>query len=87
MGGDSNVLVNILDARANLALTNNRFAKAIDGQIVPLHQFQYGVDYNLGDVIEVQGNSEIIQSSRVTEYIRAQDSAGEKAYPTVAMLG
>lgn len=86
VGGDPNVLVSILDARANLALTNNRFEKAIDGQIVPLHQFQYGVDYNLGDIIEVQGNSEIIQTSRVTEYIRSQDNAGEKAYPTVAML-
>lgn len=85
-GGDPNVLVNILNSRANLALNNNRYAKGIDGEIVPLHQFQYGVDYNLGDVIEVQGNSETVQTSRVTEYIRAQDDAGEKAYPTVAML-
>ena len=85
-GGDANVLLNILNSRAQLALTDHRFAKAIDGQIVPLHQFQYGVDYTLGDIIEVQGNSDIIQSSRVTEYIRAQDDAGERAYPTVAML-
>jgi hypothetical protein len=84
--GDPNILVNILNSRAQLALTDHRFAKAIDGEIVPLHQFQYGVDYSLGDIIEVQGNSDIIQSSRVTEYIRAQDDAGEKAYPTVAML-
>lgn len=86
-GGDANVLLSILNSRAQLALTNHRFAKAIDGQIVPLHQFQYGVDYALGDIIEVQGNSDLVQSSRVTEYIRAQDDAGEKAYPTVAMLG
>lgn len=87
VGGDPNALVNILNSRANLALTDHRFARAIDGQIVPLHQFQYGVDYNLGDIIEVQGNSEIVQTSMVTEYIRAQDNAGERAYPTVAMLG
>lgn len=87
VGGDPNVLTSILNSRANLALTNNRFAKAIDGQIVPLHQFQYGVDYNLGDIIEVQGNSQIVQTSRVTEYIRSQDDAGLKEYPTVAMLG
>jgi hypothetical protein len=86
VGGDPNVLVSLLNSRAQLALTDHRYAKAIDGEIVPLHQFQYGVDYSLGDVIEVQGNSDIIQSSRVTEYIRAQDDAGEKAYPTVAML-
>ena len=86
IGGDPNMLVSILNSRANLALTENRFIKTVDGEIVPTHQFQYGVDYNLGDVIEVQGNSETVQSSRVIEYIRAQDSAGEKAYPTVAML-
>jgi hypothetical protein len=85
-GGDPNALVNILNSRASLALSDHRFARAIDGQIVPLHQFQYGVDYNLGDVIEVQGNSDIINTSRVTEYIRSQDNSGEKAYPTVAML-
>ena len=85
-GGDANALLSILNSRATLALNNHRFAKAIDGQIVPLHQFQYGVDYSLGDVIEVQGNSETVQSSRVTEYIRTHDASGEKAYPTVAML-
>jgi hypothetical protein len=52
-----------------------------------LHQFQYNVDYTLGDIIEVQGNSGVVQTSRVTEYIRAQDNSGEKAFPTVAMLG
>ena len=86
-GGDANVLLSILNSRAQLALTDNRFIKTVDGQIVPTNQFQYGVDYNLGDIIEVQGNSESVQSSRVTEYIRAQDDAGERAYPTVAMLG
>jgi hypothetical protein len=70
-----------------MALSNARFVRAVDGSIVPLHQVQYGVDYNMGDVIEVQGNSQVVSSSRVTEYIRSQDSSGEKAYPTVAMLG
>jgi len=87
VGGSAANLLNILNARAADALNNNRFMKAVDGEIVPTNQFKYGVDYNLGDIIEVQGNSEIVQTSRVTEYIRAQDEAGERAYPTVAMLG
>jgi len=87
IGGSAATLTSILNQRANQELQNDRFVRAVDGQIVPLNQFQYGVDYNLGDVIEVQGNSGIIQTSRVTEYIRAQDDTGEQAYPTVAMLG
>jgi hypothetical protein len=79
-------LVTILDNRAYDALTTNRFIKAVDGEIVPTSQFKYGVHYNLGDIIEVQGNSGVVSTARVTEYIRSQDAAGEKTYPTVEML-
>jgi hypothetical protein len=85
-GDKTKALVDLLNSRAKDELNASPFIKAVDGEIVPTNQFQYGVHYNLGDVIEVQGNSEIVQTSRVTEYIRAQDEAGERAYPTVAML-
>jgi sulfur carrier protein ThiS len=79
-------LIDILNARALDALTNNTYAIAVDGEIVPESQFKYGVHYNLGDLIEVQGNSGVVQTARITEYIRSQDESGEKAYPTVTML-
>jgi Siphovirus ReqiPepy6 Gp37-like protein len=80
-------LTNVLNSRSKDGLDNNRFVRAVDGEIVPQSQYKYGIHYNLGDVIEVQGNSNIVSTSRVTEYIRAQDESGERAYPTVAMLG
>jgi Siphovirus ReqiPepy6 Gp37-like protein len=87
VGGSQANLVNILNSRAYDALTSNQFVKAVDGEIVPESQFKYGVHYNLGDLIEVQGNSEIVSVARITEYIRAQDEAGKKEYPTVSMIG
>jgi hypothetical protein len=87
VAGSSQALLDILNSRAHDGLTNNRFHKAVDGEIVPGNQFKYGIHYNLGDIIEVQGHTQVIQTSRVTEYIRSQDKSGEKAYPTVAMLG
>ena len=87
VGGSQANLVNILNSRAYDALTTNHFVKAVDGEIVPENQFQYGIHYNLGDIIEVEGNSGIVQTARITEYIRSQDPAGEKAYPTVSMIG
>lgn len=86
VGGNAATLLNILNSRAKDALNNNRYIKAVDGEIVPTNQFKYGVDYNLGDIIEVQGNSDVVSTSRVIEYIRAQDDGGIKEYPTVAML-
>jgi Siphovirus ReqiPepy6 Gp37-like protein len=85
-GGDPNTLLSILNQRAAKALDDHRYVKTIDGEIVPDFQFKYGVDYRLGDLIEVQGISGSIQISRVTEHIRAQDAAGERSYPTVTML-
>ena len=84
--GDPAQVVQVLNLFAAQALKTNSTAKAVDGEIVPTNQFQYGVHYNLGDIIEVQGNTDVVQKSRITEYIRAQDEAGEKAYPTVTML-
>ena len=87
MDGSPANLVSILNSRANDDLSNNHFIKAVDGEIVPDNQFKYGIHYNLGDIIEVEGNSGVVQTARITEYIRAQDNAGEKAYPTVSMIG
>ena len=83
---DAAKLLAILNSKAKDALNANPFIKAVDGEIVPTPQYKYGVDYNLGDIIEVQGNSEIISTSYVTEHIRSQDEAGERSYPTIAML-
>lgn len=87
VGGSVDNMVNILNSRAHDALTTNHFIKAVDGEIVPENQFKYGIHYNLGDIIEIQGNSGAVQTARITEYIRSQDQGGEKAYPTVAMIG
>lgn len=87
VGGSAANLLNVLNSRANDAIANNRFIVAVDGEIVPTSQFKYGIHYYMGDIIEVQGHSGIIQTARVTEYIRTQDAAGEKAYPAVTMIG
>jgi Siphovirus ReqiPepy6 Gp37-like protein len=79
-------ILELLNARAAVELKARDFVKAVDGEIVPTSQFKYGVHYNLGDIIEVQGNSDIVSKARITEYIHAQDENGERAYPTVAML-
>lgn len=86
VGGDAAKVTSMLNEKAASSLDDHKFAKLVDGSIVSTSQFKYGRDYNLGDVIEVQGHSGVIQHARVTEYIYAQDKAGEKYYPTVEMI-
>lgn len=83
IGAHGPTLIDILNNRAQTELTNSKYIKTVDGEIVPDSQFQYGADYNLGDIIEVEGDTGTIQPSRITEYIRSHDNSGEKAYPTV----
>jgi hypothetical protein len=84
--GDPTQVIQVLNLFAAQALNENSGIAVVDGEIVPTNQFKYGIHYNLGDIIEVQGNSPVVSPSRVTEYIRAQDEAGERAYPTVTGL-
>lgn len=86
VGGDPTNLVKVLNTRAFDAITKNHLVQMVDGEIVPDNQYLYGKSYNLGDLIEIEGNSGVVKVARVTEYIRAQDSAGEKAYPTVTVV-
>jgi hypothetical protein len=84
--GSAAALVKILNRKAKAALQASKFIKSVDGEITPTLGFKYGTDFNMGDLIEMQGPSGIIAISRVTEYIRSQDASGEKAYPTVELV-
>lgn len=81
-----NLLISILSARARDALANNNHTRVVDGEVVPQNEYKFGQHYLLGDIVELQGHSDIIQKARITEYIRSQDATGEHAYPTVSVI-
>jgi hypothetical protein len=86
VSGKQAELLDILNNRADKELKQNNYIRTVDGEVAPTNLFQYGRDYDLGDIIEVQGNTNLVEVSRVTEYIRTQSSEGEKAYPTVVAI-
>lgn len=86
VGGSAAVLLSILNQRAKDALANNNYTKVVDGEVVPQSQFKFGKDYGLGDIVELQSFSGLLQKARITEYIRTQDATGERAYPTISVI-
>jgi Siphovirus ReqiPepy6 Gp37-like protein len=84
--GSAATLQALLNQRAADGLANNNYVRLADGQIVPQVGYQYGVDYFLGDIIELKGKSGIYQKARITEYIRAHDETGHSAYPTLSLI-
>jgi hypothetical protein len=71
---------------ARNTLANHVYIQAVDGRVSSKIPYTYGVDYGLGDVIELQGYTEVFSKARITEYIRSQDQFGEQEYPTLSVL-
>lgn len=86
VGTDEAQLLKMLNQRATEALEAYKVVQLVDGEIVPTTQFEYGSDYTLGDIVEIQGYSGITQKARIIEYVRSQDSNGFKAYPSLEMI-
>lgn len=75
-----------IDQNAKDALANHNYIKALDGQFSQTNEYKFGTDYGLGDIIELEGLTGVINKARITEYIRAQDNTGEREYPTLSVL-
>lgn len=66
-------------------LAKARKLSAFDGELNQNSQYVYGVDYNLGDLVEFkneEGTSAIMQ---VTEQIFVSDKEGVRSYPTLVI--
>lgn len=68
------------------ALANHNYIRAIDGKTSPENDYKFGVNYFLGDLIELEGLTGTISKARITEYIRSEDQQGEKEYPTISVV-
>lgn len=71
--------------RGHEQLALNRTYQGFDGQISQNSQYQYGRDYNLGDLIETRNSDGVTNDMRVTEQIFVSDSSGERSYPTLTV--
>lgn len=69
----------------NNALAQAQAYQAFDGEITQLSQYRYGVDYQVGDLVEQRDNDGNANNMRVTEQIFVSDAQGERAYPTLTM--
>ena len=68
-------------ALAELTIPENRMTKRLDAEIGYDTTFKYGVDYGIGDVVEVYDIYGYYDSVRIKEYIISHDDSGIKCYP------
>ena len=70
-------------AYSELAKHNNRLM--FGSEVSPLAHYKYGTDYFLGDYVTVAAEYDFEQTMIVTEYIRTEDQAGDRGYPTLVL--
>lgn len=69
--------------RGKEALAAARTYQGFDGEISHNSQYTYGVDYNLGDLVEARSIDGVTNQMRVTEQIFVSDKQGDRSYPTL----
>ena len=74
-----------LSQRGYQALAAARTNYLFDGEISQHSTYVYGVDYNLGDTVNMQNEDGVANIMRVTEQIFVQDNQGERSYPTLVL--
>lgn len=64
-------------------LNKHREVSVFDGEARQDGPYKYGVDYNLGDIVEMRDPSGVGNRMRVTEQIFASDAEGIRSYPSL----
>lgn len=75
----------IMDRRGREELAKSRALMVFDGEINQNGVYRYGIDYHLGDLVEMRNIDGVSNYMRVTEQIFISDAEGERSYPTLAV--
>lgn len=75
----------ILRQRGFEALLQAKAVHAFDGEINQNSRYTYGVDYSVGDLVEIRNIDGVANQMRVTEQIFVSDREGDRSYPTLEL--
>ena len=67
-------------------LADNGTVTSFEGEVDAAHQFVYGRDFFIGDIVQLVNEHGIESRSRVTELVRSQDQNGSTVVPTFTGL-
>lgn len=74
--------IKLLQERGNKNLKENKLTEKFDGEAELTEMFVYGVDYFLGDVVDIANTYGNEAKTRITEIIISSDEKGLSIYPT-----
>lgn len=79
-------LINIFYSAGKTELGKHKNGFFMDATVSKNTRFQYGKDYNIGDIVYVTGNYGAETKMKITEFAQTMDSSGESGIPTLSPL-
>jgi hypothetical protein len=76
----------LLVQRGIISLLESQQVSSFDGKVDPTTNYVYGIDFFLGDVVQIENEYGIRGRSRVTEVVFSEDLGGRDIYPTFEMI-
>lgn len=71
-----------LTEKGNEELKDRKVTKVFEGDVDATGLFKLGVDFSLGDIVQIENEFQIQDRVRVTEIIHSDDKSGHTVYPT-----
>jgi hypothetical protein len=81
-----NLYEGVLFPLGRFFLNAHKTVQTVDAELDDSNQFVYGTDFNMGDIVEIEGYTGLVGKARIVEWIQSQDSTGKKAYPGVEVI-
>lgn len=73
-----------MDVRGRQALDNQQEVSVTRTDISPSSQLRYRKDYQIGDIVSVDGNFGEIETRRIIEYVEIDENGSTTGHPTLA---
>lgn len=87
VGGSLTTLLSKMEVRGRQALAKQRQVTISQTDISDLTRYQYRRDYNIGDLVSLDGNFGQTAVMRVIEYAEIEDESGVSGHPTLSIPG
>jgi hypothetical protein len=84
--GINDLVVTGMNARGEAALRAQQVANLMSTDVSRSTRYKFKRDYDVGDLVTVQGNYDVETVMRIAEHVTFQDEKGESGYPTLAAL-